>query len=865
MKICFNPSLLSFGPSNFCQNENHISLVENNNLEDSYNFIRESLQNNNNSPNLNENQIEQFEKLIKDYEKNISKVQNQIQTHFDFSGDINKYSLNDINNEKENRDDFLNNFLSDEEIKKKCRLYSNYNYITFENKYKENSCYINVILHFLYRPKNIRDYLIYLYQLEERNADKNAEQKDEDEKEKDNKEKMQFLILLGKIFYQYNKGLDNKKHKIIRLRTFEFRQKLNEISKGKFLMNYVADPLDFLDYVLEILNEKIKEDVKVNFFLEICEEYDCQKCKKVIKKNYYDKDNFIHHIYVQEYFNYLNDNKLTEKNYKNKFFLFSQFISLKNDKKCQKCQKNIIKKIKCKTDPNYLIINCIWSNPVPEIWDVIKFYHLLSLKEDLKNLFQFQKLKENHNLNYYLSSIILYSSSLYHYITAIFNPKQKMFCLYDDNYIIEFKSVIELIESITANLLRINDNYFYYPVLLIYEKNDIYDAVFLKDNQLNEKSYEYLINKCNLSIKQYRDNKEKQEKIKKNKNNLEKQTDIPENKDSNINNNCKINKINNNLGDNNNININKKEKKIIHNNINNNKNFNNNNKNSSYNDNINNKINNPFNSELEKNKNDTNNIINENLKNMQKNNNKSNDFFFNVIFENQNFDKCNNPIPEENTNISNQISSNDSIGIDNNKNKLIDSYLIDDKQIQNDINISNNKKDFGNKDFIGINNLKHNQSGTNNQLINEDEKNNNETSTNSFSFSKSQISISNNFNLVDNNTNTKIINTNNNKSQGNPINLLDLNIHFDYDYNMHDNKNLAHHSKQEEAKINNNIFEDINLKPIETNLEKKKTDDKIEKNIITNLNEDNKNNPQNNEIINQKQQNNIQNIIDDLV
>ena len=62
MKICFNPSLLSFGPSNFCQNENHISIVENNNLEDSYNFIRESLQNNNNSPNLNENQIEQFER-----------------------------------------------------------------------------------------------------------------------------------------------------------------------------------------------------------------------------------------------------------------------------------------------------------------------------------------------------------------------------------------------------------------------------------------------------------------------------------------------------------------------------------------------------------------------------------------------------------------------------------------------------------------------------------------------------------------------------------------------------------------------------------------------------------------------------------
>ena len=827
-------SQFSFGqPSNFIENENPNLKLGMNNLGNSF------IQNNdNNFSKTNEFQFIEFEKILKEYEENQNKNKNEIQTHFSFAGDLIRDSLNNsdninINNENKNinnninasksEEDFLNNFLSDEEIQKKCRVYSNSNYIVFENLYKENSCYINVILHFLYISKDIKEYLINLYLLKEKNKIVINEQNIDTDKEKDNKQKIKFLALLGKILYQYNKGLENKDHQIIRLRTLEFRKFLNDISNGKFLLNYVADPLDFLNYVLEILNEKIKEDLKTNFFVELCEQYDCKKCK-IVKKNYYDKDNFILQLYVHEILNYLNSLKLTEKNFKNKLFLYSQFISLKSEKNCEKCQKKMVKKIKCKSNPNYLIINCIWSNPLPRIEEVIKFFVLINLKEDLKNLFQCSKLKQNIKLNYYLSYIILYSSSLGHYITAKFNPKEKMFCLYDDSCIIEFKTFIEFIEAITINLLKNGEKLYYYPVLLIYDKKDIFDDDTFKLNQLNEESYKYLINNCNLSIKEYRDKKAQKEEIQRHHNS---NPHSQENKNTNnINFDNKINndniKINDNTNNNNNITNN-----VINNNIDNDNQFNSrsNNFNNIDSTNINN---------------------NDNSKNIQMSNNNDKDDNNKIIFKER----------IENIGVNNQILiSNDLIAKENNHtNQLIDSILIDNDKNKKEENTNINKKNIKNEELISPDNLIDNENNISNEINNENEKNTKEQNgENNDSFS---------FNNSFNNLKKK-----NNNSQGNTFNLLDLNIYFDYNNNNNRNKNPVCYSKKEEIK-NNSFFDDINLQAFKTKseiIEAKTQENKNGKNIMDKGNDNNKLNQENNSAFSQSQKDNIQNIIDDLV
>ena len=92
---------------------------------------------------------------------------------------------------------------------------------------------------------------------------------------------------------------------------------------------------------------------------------------------------------------------------------------------------------------------------------------------------------------------------------------------------------------------------------MFYTKNEIYDEETLNNNKLNEKSYEYLINKCKLAIEEFRkknalSEQEKMENYKKLVekqvliNNNKNQENIPNNKDNSNINNIK-NNINNNI------------------------------------------------------------------------------------------------------------------------------------------------------------------------------------------------------------------------------------------------------------------------------------------------------------------------------
>ena len=526
------------------------------NITDSYNFIDDNeLERNIN----NDNNLEQltFQKQLQEYDK--IKNNEYEAKHFEFSGE--SYSGNlEKNENNNNKKDIQNNndnnnikdknqeirVLTEYEIARNCKIKSNLHYALFRNN-QENSCYINVTMHFLYHCIIISDYLISLYKNYINNAENEKQilvhDKNDKELQKkiDKMKKRELMANIGEILYKYKEAI-NSKNRVSIIPTFEFRKKLGEISNNKFPFNYVADPVEFLDYIFEILIEINEEIVKNNFCLDIKEKIHCNTCNKN-EEIKYDKNTFFFRIYVEEVFNYLYEHKKSVDKYSNKLFFHAQLSYINSSEKCSK-KHNVEREFICNNNPNYLIINCIWTNR-PNIDKVFKLFTLISLKNKLNDLFQVppQKKKNMKDLNYDLTHIILYSSSLFHYITIVYNPLIKMFNIYDDSCVLECNTLLKAIEIITCNLLFQNPNYFFYPVLLIYTKSEIYnDKNIININQIDPKAYFDLKNKCDKIIDKYQKelNKKEKDKLTLGKNN---QTN------NNINNIKKEEMINNNEKD----------------------------------------------------------------------------------------------------------------------------------------------------------------------------------------------------------------------------------------------------------------------------------------------------------------------------
>ena len=484
----------------------------------------------NNEPLSVENiEAMRFQKELNEYEKKINEKKEE-KFHFNFKGELTESQNHQLN------DDYY--FLSDEDIKNKCRFYTNNNYVVFENNNGENACYINVFLHFLYSCKDISYFLCNLYIIDKQDNQNKTDNNNNENNTNKEEDKNKLLILLGQILYNYNEALKNKKNRVTVLRTKKFRQFLNNFSKGKFRMNHVADTVDFINYIFEILNEQNKEETEKYFVLKLNEHYVCSQTCNIKRTTKYDKDNFIYQIYTEEVLNYLEANSNIK--FYNRLFQLSQMSFLRDAIKCSKCGKDMYKRICCDNNPKILIINCVWLEEMPNIGKVLKFYALIKLKDELKCLFQINNKKKK--LFYSLTHIILYSSALSHYIIAVYHPISKIFYLVDDNMVIEFKKFVDLISSVTANLLRNNEHFYYYPVLLIYSNSEKYDQETLDKNLMNEEIYNDLINQCNKSIQEYKERK---------------------NKNKNVNNNASNNSNNSNINNNNNKN---KENKDIDNN-----------------------------------------------------------------------------------------------------------------------------------------------------------------------------------------------------------------------------------------------------------------------------------------------------------
>ena len=448
-------------------------------------------------------------------------------------------------------------------IEKESKILSDFHYVTFKNAYGENSCFVNVVLHLLYNIPELDEYLISLYQIDEANTD--------NKDNSNNNDKNQFLVLLGKILYQYeafideqfddNKKLKNKNSNQIQIiKTLNMRKVLANVSDNLFPLNTIADPVELFTFILDILNENLKEDVHKSFYLELIDEFSCRSknnCRNNIK-NKYDKDNFIYHIYIDEIFNYISKKNLKVKDYKNKLFELSYKLFLsENSKKCEKCKEEMDHNLVCTNSPQFLLINCVWKESNPIVDDVISLFFLMSLKDGLNNLFTCLNKRTRNQNSYYFFGFILYSFTLSHYIICIYNFDKKVFALFDDEVVKECKNFYELIQEITVNVLKMNDKAFFYPVMLIFTQDNIYNNKDIKNNYLNDSDYILLINKCNEAIyeNQMQNNIKEEEKLNNYKDFIEKQKEIE-------------NRIHTRKRNNENYNKNKEKEKEIENNEN---------------------------------------------------------------------------------------------------------------------------------------------------------------------------------------------------------------------------------------------------------------------------------------------------------
>ena len=456
--------------------------------------------------NKSSQELNQFHYEMSKYEREISvgdgrtKNKGNAYYHFEFIGPLSESPEKKQSSEKKVTKYFdLNSINLNNLSLIERKIESNSLYVGFENKYGENSCYINVVVHLLYFFPCINEYLIKLYQ----------NKKDSLNYSNSNITNFNnidfFLFLLGKTLFEYQSVLSNLEDRgITILQTTELRKYLDLISNNFYKLNKVADPVELLTFLLTIINKNNQIEVHKYFFINLIEEIQCNGfCqKKNIKK--YDKDNFIYHIYVDEILNEINKNHLHFQNYNHNLFKFSRIISLNYFKNCQKCGNQIKRILKCDGPeyPIFLLLNCIWNTQNLEVKNVIKFLYLLSLEDDLNNLFLCIH-NNNHRIIYNLLGMILYSSALSHYVNVMFNIQNNKFVLYNDDKIKELNSIHEVYREITVGQIKKNPKAFFYPVLLVYYKEIIYnDNNTIKINDYTIQKYNNLVEECKKAKKE---------------------------------------------------------------------------------------------------------------------------------------------------------------------------------------------------------------------------------------------------------------------------------------------------------------------------------------------------------------------------
>ena len=455
-------------PNNFT----NIGFFNNHEFQQSQNVEDHSQAQLNLSSDSEKDKILQFQTELENNEKKfISKSfpnqhENTNLFHFSFSDDLIESDKNSSSKLKQNFS-LYNNISFVEKIKE-----NSMHYVGFENKYGENSCYINVILHFLYIFPSVNEFLIKFYKTK---LDNFINTINNDINSKNNID--YFLFTLGKTLFEYQKILSNYNNKDVTiLNTSELRQCLQLISNNYFPLNKVGDPVEFLTSLLNEINKYNNLEIHNDFFINLIEEKKCNSClnKNEIKK--YDENNFIYYVSINEIIQNINKENINFEKYSHQLFKFSQINTSKCESKCKQCGNTLKNQIKFinETFPTYLLLNCIWNKRKPDLNDVIKFLYLLSLEDNITNLF-FCEIKNKEIGLYNLLGMILYSPALSHYINVIFNFEKNIFVMYDDDKIKEIPTIHDVYKEMTSEQIKKNPERYYYPVLLIYYKEIIYN------------------------------------------------------------------------------------------------------------------------------------------------------------------------------------------------------------------------------------------------------------------------------------------------------------------------------------------------------------------------------------------------------
>ena len=401
-------------------------------------------------------------------------------------------------------------------IEKENKLFTDFHYATFKNSYAENTCYINVILHLLYNIEQLEEYLETLYNIDESNKISNYSRFNKNKTQiEETNDTYNFLVLIGKILSEYKdiifneneknilRKIDNKKKQVYVINTLKMRKMLEKVSNGQFPLNTIADPVEFFGFILDILNEYSNEDIHKTFYLELIDEYICNKngCSQI--NNKYDKDNFMYHIYIDEILKFIEKENLKVYSFKNKLFEFSHnLFTSENTKICEKCKEKMKHNLICKNLPDFILINCVWTESNPILDDAMTLFFMMPLRDEFSNLFIHKTRTYKKNF-YYLFGFILYSFTLSHYIICIYNYDKKVFVLLNDEIVKEFHNLYELLLDITVDTLKDTGKAFFYPVMLIYTNDILYDSKVMKVNTLNNSEYQDIINKCNEAIYQF--------------------------------------------------------------------------------------------------------------------------------------------------------------------------------------------------------------------------------------------------------------------------------------------------------------------------------------------------------------------------
>ena len=257
-------------------------------IESPKNKINSEIPQENERINLYHKELENNVKKINE-NININKRKSSNLFHFNFNTDLIELPNNNINSEKKrNYFSYINMSLVEKKIE------SNLNYVGFENNYGENTCYINVILHFLHQFPSVNEFLIKFYS----DRINNYEFINEDMSIYINKNNDYFMFLLGKILFEYQNILSDFYGKSITiLNTKEFRYYLQKISNNIYSLKKIGDPVELLIFLLEKINEYNSVEIHKDFFINLAEEKNCKFCLNKKEINHYDKDLFI--IYMQ--------------------------------------------------------------------------------------------------------------------------------------------------------------------------------------------------------------------------------------------------------------------------------------------------------------------------------------------------------------------------------------------------------------------------------------------------------------------------------------------------------------------------------------------------------------------------------------